>query len=193
MVNYIKILYCTINPCGRRLDGFRRPSTWAILALFADQLELTRKFKETHRLTHRLHRRLSVAVLFLLLFWLTRLIAIEQFPLFLDETTHIDLGERTLTTSPFYDADLGRVFAGWLQYAVQSYANEPVWVARVATVLAVLPGVAAVLAIGHLAAGLWGLGLAGLFYLFSAYHLFFERLALADPRNRPLGLQGGKQ
>jgi hypothetical protein len=37
------------------------------------------------------------------------------------------------------------------------------------------------MAIGRVAAGRWGFALAGLFYLFSTYHLFFDRLGLADP------------
>ena len=124
---------------------------------------------------------MSLALAILLAFLLTRLAGIENFPLFLDETTHIELGERVLTTSPFYNAWLGRLGTGWLQYAVQSYASEPVWTARTITVLSVLPGLAAAMALAYAIAGLWGLGLSGLLYLFSSYHFFFERLALGDP------------
>jgi hypothetical protein len=128
-----------------------------------------------------LGKTLLLGTVLLLAFWGTRLIALDAFPLFIDETLHIDLGERIGTTSPFYNAWLGRVFTAWLHFGVQSAESAPVWSARAVTVLAVLPGVAAVLAIGRLAGGLWGMGLAGLLYLFSAYHMFFERLALADP------------
>lgn len=134
---------------------------------------------QPHRARHRFLLPLSLGLL--LIFCATRLIAIDHFPMFLDETTHIELGERVQISGPLYNAWLGRLGTGWLQFAAQSYAAAPVWSSRAITVLAVLPGFAAILALGWRMAGLWGLILSGLLYLFSAYHLFFERLALGDP------------
>jgi len=86
----------------------------------------------------------------------------------------------TTTISPLVSSDLGRQFTIWWYRLFQPYTSSPIWVARVASLLAVLPGMAAMLGIGYLAVGLWGGVLSGLFYLFSAYHMFFGRLALAD-------------
>jgi hypothetical protein len=117
----------------------------------------------------------------LLCIWLTRLIAIDRFPPFIDETIHIRLAEDGAHISPLIRADLGRAFTGWWHLLFQSYAAGTLWVARVATTLAVLVGIAAVMGIAKLAAGEWGMGLAGLLYGSSSYHFFFERLALSDP------------
>ena len=62
----------------------------------------------------KLRNTLVYSVLFLLLFWFSRLIAIERFPLFIDETIHINLSEQGYQTSPLIYAELGRVFMGWL-------------------------------------------------------------------------------
>jgi hypothetical protein len=117
----------------------------------------------------------------LLIFWFSRLVAIERFPLFIDETIHINLSEEGYKTSPLIYAELGRVFTGWWHMAFQAHAVTPAWTARVATLLAVLPGVAATITIGRLIAGTWAGIFIGLLYLFSTYHMFYERLALADP------------
>ncbi len=124
---------------------------------------------------------LLIGVGLLLCFWVTRIIAIDSYPLFLDETVHIHTAELTREVSPFVEANLGRLFTIWWQVPFRPYAAAPAWMARVATMLAVLPGVAAVLGMGRIAARKWGMIFAGLFYIFSTYHLFFERLALSDP------------
>jgi hypothetical protein len=124
---------------------------------------------------------LSLGVGLLLAFWASRLIGIDSFPPFLDEGIHVNYSENILKTGPLSGSDDGRQFVLWWYLLFQSPASAPIWTARVATLLAVLPGVAAVIGIGRLAAGVWGAVFAGLFYLFSTYHLFFERMALADP------------
>jgi len=127
------------------------------------------------------HTVLALGVILLLAFWITRLLAIDVFPPFIDEMLHVHVSERAAQQSPFVQADLGRLLTIWWHLIFRSYAAAPIWIARAATVLAVLPGVAAAIGLGRLAAGLWGALLAGLLYLFSAYHQFYERLALADP------------
>jgi hypothetical protein len=124
---------------------------------------------------------LALSVLLLLGFWSSRLMGIDRFPPFLDETIHINISEQGYRISPLIYADLGRVFTGWWHMLFQTHAAGSIWIARTITVLAALPGVAAIMGIGRLAAGAWGALFAGLLYLFSTYHLFFERLALADP------------
>lgn len=120
-------------------------------------------------------------IILLLFFWFTRTIAIDGFPLFIDEATHIEYGEKMRQIgSPIYQ-DIGRVFTIWWLLPFQPLAAAPVWVARIAMVLALMPGMAALFSLGRLAAGRRGMVLAGVLLIFSNYLLFFQRLALADP------------
>ena len=114
-------------------------------------------------------------------FWFTRLIGIEVFPPFLDEVQHVREAQQAFLGHPLAHVGEGRLFSIWWLTAFQPYLGETVWITRTATLLAVMVGFAAILGIGQLAAGKWGIILAGLVYLFSLYHTFFERLALADP------------
>ncbi|MBZ0281521.1 MAG: glycosyltransferase family 39 protein [Anaerolineae bacterium] len=123
---------------------------------------------------------LWMGLLFLLLFWLTRLIAIDIFPLFIDETIHIHLGEDGYRLSPFVNAELGRVFTGWWHMLFQTYASGTPWIARTATLLLSLVSLSTVVGLGRRIAGVWAGVFGGLFYLLSSYHMFYERLALAD-------------
>ncbi len=124
---------------------------------------------------------LWLSVGLLLVFWLTRLIAIDVFPPFLDEVNHVWQAEMSFQSSPFAYTGEGRLFTLWLHMLFHSYQAATIWIMRSATLLVLLPGVAAVMSIGRMMAGLLGVLIAGLVYLFSAYHMFFERLALADP------------
>ncbi len=113
--------------------------------------------------------------------FISHLIGIDTFPPFIDETIHIHGGEQASNQSLLANANLGRQFTMWWMMIFQAHQINPIWMGRVATLLAVLPGVAALMGIGRLMAGNWGMALAGLVYLFSSYHFFFGRLALADP------------
>ena len=124
---------------------------------------------------------LMICVGILLVIWLTRLMGIDHFPPFIDEMIHVHGSELGYTVSPLVNADLGRQGTIWWMMLFQAHLGSPVWIARVATVLALLPGIAALMATARLAGGYWGAALAGLLFLFSNYHLFFGRLALADP------------
>lgn len=122
-----------------------------------------------------------IAAALLLLFWATRLIALESFPPFVDEAFHLEFG-RTVVNGGILDrAEEGRQFTIWWYVLFAAQTNDTFWVARAVTLLTILPGAAAAIALGRMAAGTLGGLLTGLLYLFSAYHFFFERLALADP------------
>ena len=126
-------------------------------------------------------RDLWMALIILLLFWLTRTLAADLYPVFIDETVHIEYGEQMVALqSPIY-IDIGRLFTIWWIIPFQPLAGSPVWVARVAIVLASLPGLAALLAVSRKIAGRWGLLLTGVFFIGSSYLTFFGRMALADP------------
>jgi hypothetical protein len=113
--------------------------------------------------------------------FISHLTGIDTFPPFIDETIHIHGSEQGYNQSILANANLGRQFTMWWMMVFQAHHGSPIWMGRVATLLAVLPGVAALMGMGRLAVGNWGMTLAGLIYLFSSYHFFFGRLALADP------------
>jgi hypothetical protein len=118
----------------------------------------------------------------LLLLFATRLAALESFPVFIDETVHIYNAEQIPETSPLISLQIGRIFTIWWQYLLQApFSTNPIWLARAATLILVVLGEAALLYFGKRTAGNWGLFLTWAFLLFSRYHFFFERLALADP------------
>ena len=137
----------------------------------------TRKPLKT--LTQRTTLTLCIAVL--LIFWAARVLSIEAFPPFIDEAFHINFGKNIAASSLFMHAEEGRQLTVWLYLGLAAYANEPIFVARVATLLTVMVGLAAFMATARLFAGRWGMLFAGLLYTFSTYHFFFERMALADP------------
>jgi hypothetical protein len=108
-------------------------------------------------------------------------VGITAFPPFLDEAVHVRYVQAGFQYSPFVYASEGRLFALWWYMLFQPHLAASLWLIRVTTLLAVLPGFSACMAIGRVTAGRWGYALAGLFYMFSTYHLFFDRLGLADP------------
>lgn len=124
---------------------------------------------------------LPVGVIILLLFWLTRLNGLSSFPFFIDEGLHVFFSEMTLKVSPVAYANKYYLFSIWWWSVLGVPFGDPIWMSRAATVLAAVVGLGAAVGLGKLAAGLWGALSVGLVYLFSVYHMFFERLTLADP------------
>lgn len=124
----------------------------------------------------------------LLAYWSARLAALAAFPPFMDEVLHLQVTEQMARLSPLVSADLGRLFTVWSFALFYPLGSDPIWVARLVTLLAALPGFAAVIALGRTLGGRPSGLLAGLLVLFSAYHHFFERLALADPISSALAL-----
>lgn len=126
-------------------------------------------------------RFLILSVLLLLVLSGAWLYGIGSFPPFVDETVHIHTGELILQNGSVLEGvNLGRQFTIWWYALFQPAAAAPLWMARTATLLAFLPGAAAAIALSRLAAGVYAGLLTGLLLLFSSYHLFFARLALAD-------------
>lgn len=127
-------------------------------------------------------RRVSLfaGVGLLLVAWASRLMGLEAFPVFLDETIHIRTAELVTQTSPFYDNSIGRLFTIWYLVPFQPFSAAPIWIARAALLMTMLPGLAALWSLARQIAGLRAALLVGGLYLFSAYHYFFERMALAD-------------
>lgn len=109
-----------------------------------------------------------------------RQVNIAAFPPFLDEGVFMRFAEDQATISPLIHAEEGRLFTLWWYRVFSPFAAGGFWLARTITLLLILPGTAAVIATGRLAAGRYGAALTGLLLLFSTYHHFFNRLAMAD-------------
>lgn len=125
---------------------------------------------------------LSLLVLILAAFWLTRLSSLGGFPPFVDETIHIFSAEQVPQTGPLYNVGIFRQFTIWaLTLFAPTASSDPIWLSRVVTLLLVMLGAAAIIGTARLLGSIQTALLAGLLLLFSNYHFFFERLALADP------------
>jgi hypothetical protein len=121
------------------------------------------------------------SIVLILIYWVTRLYAIESAPFFIDEGLHVVFSEATLEVSPVAYASKYYLFSIWWWSFFNVPAGDPVWISRAVTVLACTIGLASSIGLGRMIAGVWGALLVGLIYLFSPYHMFYERLALADP------------
>ena len=117
----------------------------------------------------------------LLIYLVARLTALTAFPPFVDEAFHINFGRVVLESGPFARSEEGRQFVIWLYILFGAQANAPLWIARAANLIVLLPGFAAGIGAVKLLSNRWGALFAALLIIFSPYHHFFERLALADP------------
>ncbi|MFN8527063.1 MAG: hypothetical protein U0670_00425 [Anaerolineae bacterium] len=127
------------------------------------------------------HRFYGTAVLLTLLFLATRLFQIHAFPIFIDEAYHIHMAERIVGQfSPLDMLADGRQFTAYWLGLFQVWQGDPLWIARAATLLASVAGFWAFLTIARQTVGLHGVVIVGFLLIFSPYHYFFERLALAD-------------
>jgi len=122
----------------------------------------------------------ALAALLTLALWAARLAALDAFPPFVDEGVHLRFAEEQRTISPLIYAGEGRLLTTWLYALIQPDRAGGFWLARAVTLLALLPGFAAVIGSARLAAGERGALFAGLLLLFSPYHHFFDRMAMAD-------------
>jgi hypothetical protein len=105
---------------------------------------------------------------------------LKAFPPFIDEGVHIQFVNDLAQVSPLQHITEGRQFTLWWYFWFRPDLGAGIWVIRTATILALLPGLAAGLALGKQYAGINGAILTGAALLFSTYHWFFDRLALAD-------------
>ncbi len=113
-------------------------------------------------------------------FWAVRLIALDTYPPFGDEGIHIRWAEQDMLTSPLAHASEGRLLIVWLNMAAQPFSAGGFWLARSVIILGAALGYAAAVGIGRQAAGKWGMLFVGLLVLFSTYHQYFDRMAMAD-------------
>jgi hypothetical protein len=120
-------------------------------------------------------------VLFGVFFFASRLNGLLGFPPFIDEAFHIHMAERiALTSSPLEQLGEGRQFTAWYYLLFQAYQGAPIWIARAATVIASMLSLGAFLFVARQLGGTSAMILTGILLVFSPFHYFFERLALAD-------------
>ncbi len=122
----------------------------------------------------------ALAAALILAVWAARLVALDAFPPFVDEGVHLRLAMEQRTISPLIHAGEGRLLTTGLYALVQVDRAGGFWLARAVTLLALLPGIAAIMGSARLVAGRREALFAGLLLLFSPYHHFFNRMAMAD-------------
>lgn len=124
---------------------------------------------------------LWVCTIMLFAYFAVRMLSLTAFPPFLDEVVHVRQAEQSLAISPVAFAAEGRLFTLWLHMIFRPHQAGTIWLMRIVHILAILPGFAAAVAVGRSVAGRTGVLMAGFVLLASPLHIFFERLALADP------------
>lgn len=122
-----------------------------------------------------------LSVLLLLGYFAARIAALDAFPPFVDEAFHINFARLVLESGPLARSEEGRQFVIWLYALFGAPVNAPLWTARSANLIALPVGFAAALGTAWLLANRWGALIVGLLLIFSPYHHFFDKLALADP------------
>ncbi len=119
-------------------------------------------------------------ILILLVFFGSRVTALDALPLHNDEGLHLSRAVEVWNLHPFFDIEDGKVAGVWL-IALFYPQSAPVFAGRIATVFVGLVGCAAGMALARRASQRRGAGfVAGLIWLTMPYLFFFERMALAD-------------
>lgn len=122
-------------------------------------------------------------VVLLLLYVVTRLTGLTTFPIFSDEAMFIHLGQilsDDFTEMPLFRKEGKHPLFMWFNAVTLQMVSDPLAAGRMVSVLAGAASLWAIFRIGRdffsLRAGL----VAGAFYVFCPYTLFFDRLALVD-------------
>ncbi len=123
--------------------------------------------------------RWALAVALLLLFWASRLPALDLFPLHIDEGVYLTRAVQVWNLHPFWEISDGRIINHWL-IALFYPQNAPVFIARIPTVMVASVGMAAGYALVRELFGTRAAALAGVLWLASPYLFFFERQGLCD-------------
>jgi len=129
-----------------------------------------------------MHRWLIFSVSLCLLFFATRLYAIESFPFFLDEVDHVDWAQDIYEFQPLTGAINGKLFGLWwmASFHLANDSDTNLFVVRVATALFQCLSIAGLLTLGRVFANQWAGILAAVIFILSPYGFFYHRLALVD-------------
>jgi hypothetical protein len=129
--------------------------------------------------TFRRPAEAALALLLVLVYWATRLPALDALPLHNDEGLHLTRAVEVWNLHPFWEISDGKIINHWLIAAFYPQ-HEPVFIGRIATVLV---GTIGLVCGGMLARRLAGPAagiLAMLLWIASPYLFFYERLAFSD-------------
>jgi hypothetical protein len=118
-------------------------------------------------------------VVVLLLYWATRLPALDVLPLHNDEGLHLTRAVEVWNLHPFWEIRDGKIINHWLIAAFYPQ-NAPVFVGRFATVLVGFVGLAAAFTLARRHFGLYPALFASVAWITSPYLFFYERLAFSD-------------
>lgn len=124
-------------------------------------------------------RRWGPALALLLLFWLTRLWALEALPLHNDEGLHLTRAVEVWRLHPFWAISDGKIINHWA-IALFYPQQAPVFAGRVATIFLGLIGLAAGYALLRKTFGWKAALLSAAAWIACPYLFFYERLAFSD-------------
>lgn len=122
---------------------------------------------------------LPIFVLLSLVYFASRLHALNIMPLHFDEAVHLTRAIEVWHGHPFWDISDGRIINQWAIAAFYPQ-NAPVFAARFATILVSLPGLAAGYALVRRWFGQSAGFLAAVLWITCPYLFFYERTALID-------------
>ncbi len=120
-----------------------------------------------------------IGIALLLIFWATRLNALDLLPIHNDEGLHLTRAVEVWNGHPFWAISDGKIINHWLIAAFYPQ-HEPVFAGRIATLFVSLIGLAAGYAIVYRFFGSVAAVLAGALWIFCPYLFFYERLAFSD-------------
>src|SRR5579859_7654647 len=124
----------------------------------------------------------------LLIYIAMRSYALLSFPPFIDESQQIQFAQQTLAGHILLGARDSRLIVPWWLALFQPYGQAQLWVARIATILFSLVGLAGVYKLGcQLSSRLAGM-LAAMVLILSPFSFFFERLVVMDPYVATFGI-----
>lgn len=124
-------------------------------------------------------RQYLSALVLLLALWVTRLWALDAFPLHVDEGIHIAWAVEVWNGHPFWNISDAKIISHW-PIALFYPQNAPVYAARIPVILVAMLGLAAGWSLLRNVFGERAALLGALLWIACPYMLFFERLALMD-------------
>ncbi len=122
---------------------------------------------------------LLAAVTLLLIFWFTRLPALDALPLHNDEGLHLTRAVQVWNGNPFWEIRDGKIINHWVIAALYPQI-APAFTGRIATLFVTLIGAAAGYALVRREFGRAPAVFAIAVWIFTPYLFFYERLAFSD-------------
>lgn len=123
----------------------------------------------------------------LFLFWASRLPGLVALPLHNDEGLHITRAIEVWHGHPFWAIQDGKIVNHFLIAALFPQQN-PIFAARIPTILISMIGLAAGIALAHRLGGRWAGVLAAFLWIVNPYLFFYERMAFSDAQAGAMGV-----